>query len=311
MRSFSLFCKKVLCFGLILFVLVILLDLCSMSGPGRGILAALTGSSEYISVNTGADEIRPYIEKVQTEDGSKILILGDSVCRQLMLGLTFPEEVCAVGSNAAITPAGQYILAKEYIDAHPQATDIYLFLLPSSLTQTFDTGYGYQYAVMPFAETGTINDLDPETIRIMEVVYGKLFMQPKIVRMIDRSGPNRKLYLNLLKKRTDGYKPENELETAEIYIRKIREYCDKNGVTLHLNPCPVSEEKKKYTEKILDKYKKSPLYEDFPSYCDAVRYFPAEEFSDGTHFGPGYDDRSYFDEVLSSCYGDLFKTLVH
>ncbi len=68
----------------------------------------------------------------------------------------YNEDISIIGSNGAITLAGQYILAEEYLRNHPDATDLYLILLPESLTRTFDTSYGYQYAVMSFAETGTL-----------------------------------------------------------------------------------------------------------------------------------------------------------
>ena len=203
----KIFLKKTLIFIILLSAVLVILDLLSMAGPTRTLLAYLTDSRDYISVNVGADEIKPYISKTGDPDGTRVLILGDSVCHQLFDGLKENTAgISIAGSNAAITTAGQYILAKNYIEAHPDATDLYLFMRPASLTQSFDTEYGYQYAVMPFAETGLIGMLDDDTLKQMEEVYGKVFMNPTVVRMIDLSGPNRKLYLNLLKKHSSAYK---------------------------------------------------------------------------------------------------------
>ncbi len=59
--------------------------------------------------------------------------------------------------------SGQYILVEEFLKHHPQATDVYLSVIEDSLITDYETGYGYQYGVMPFAETDTLKLLDPET----------------------------------------------------------------------------------------------------------------------------------------------------
>ncbi len=300
------FIKKALIFIFILTAVLIILDLLSMVEPTRTVLASLTDSTDYISVNVGADEIKPYIVQAAQSDSTTKLILGDSVCHQLFSGLQDQSsDISILGSNAAITPAGQYILAKKYIDSHPGATDIYIFMLPGALGQSFDTNYGYQYTVMPFVETGTIELLEDKTVKDMEEVYGKLFMQPAIVRMIDLSGPNRKLYLNMLKKYSSAYKPDKYFDIADMYIGKIKDICDNSNICLHLHPCPVFESRISDSESLRAEYESSKLHEWFPEYFDEIVYYPDNESSDNVHFNDEFATREHLDEVIIDCYSSF------
>lgn len=302
MKSFY---KKITIFTFLLISICIGLDYMSMNDPWRMILARITNSEELISLNTGTDEIIPYIEKVQLQDNTTTLIIGDSVCHQMFQGLQqYNENICMAGSNAAISMTGQYILAEEYIKNHPDATDIYLFVLPASLCSTFDTQWGYQYTVMPFVETDTLKLLDQETINIMESVYGSFFMKPQVVRIIDKSAVNRKLYLNMIADYRTGYTQKTTYEIADQYIRKIYELCKENDVEFHLYPCPVSDSKYQYTEELKNDYDNTWLQTCFPEYFDKILVFPDEQTRDGIHFTGEYESQDYYNEKISKIFAD-------
>ena len=128
------FYGKVLLFILLEVVVLIGIDFLSMTDTFRMPLAYLTNSEEYVTTNVGAAEIIPYINKVQEQSDATKLLVGDSVCAQMYNGLQqYNEDVCIVGSNAAITLSGQYILIHQFLENHEQATDVYLILIPSSL----------------------------------------------------------------------------------------------------------------------------------------------------------------------------------
>lgn len=283
------FYKKLFLFLVLTGISMACMDVLSMVEPFRTQLAYLTDSYAFISVNTGADEIKPYIEKAQTDDKTTKLIFGDSVCHQMFRRLQkYNEDISMIGSNGAITLAGQYILAEEYLKSHPYATDLYLILLPESLTRTFDTGYGYQYAVMPFVETDTLQLLDENTIACMEQVYGKLFLKPAVVKAIDKSAVNRKLYLNILRECTDGYQPEMPFEIAEQYLMKMDRLCEEHQVRLHLLPGPVCESKAEYMKTLEQIWQSGPLSARFPDFFSSISYYSADQAKDGTHFSGAY-----------------------
>lgn len=280
---------KILVACLCLLIIIICIDYMSMREPWRQIIAEWTNSKEYITVNVGSDEIIPYIKEVQVNDGSSGIILGDSVCKQMFGGLKkYNQELCIMGSNAAIAMSGQYILAVEYLKNHPKATDMYLFVLPNSLIVTFDTSWGYQYTVMPFVLTDTLYLLEESTIKDMESVYGSLFMQKKVVECIDKSALNRKVYLNLLAEYGKSYQQSSRFELADLYIKKLYDICSENDVQLHLAPCPVVESQREAMSELSKEYEKTWMYTMFPNYFEEILYYPDEEARDGIHFGGEY-----------------------
>ena len=278
---------------------LVLIDYLSMTDGYREILAYLTNSSSYIKENVGSDEIKPYIERVKRQDGATRLIIGDSVCRQMFENLQeLNNDFCIAGTNASINMTGQNILAKEFLDNHPDAADVFLIVLPTSLRGGFNITFGYQYMVMPFAETNTLGLLDKETIEIMESVYGEFFMKPSVVRAIDLSGINRKLYLNFLNEHASDYELQSPYALSEQYIAKICDMCVKKGVNFHMYPCPVSSDNVEYMEQLRESFEESALYEINPDYMESIYYYDAKETSDGVHFGKDYAYQEHFNEII-------------
>lgn len=266
----------------------------------RDYFARITDSSGYLDafVN-GSDEIKPYILKVQEQDSTEVLILGDSICHQMFEDIKeLNQGITIAASNAAITMAGQYILAKEYLENHANAKEIYLVVHPTSLKRTFDTSYGYQYIIMPFSETGTLDALEEETIGICEEVYGKLFLNPKVVYMINKSGMNRKLYLNMLQKYGTSYEETEKFEIANQYISKIYEMCEEQDVEFYLLSTPVSEDLISTCEELEKEYEGTWLEEKYPDYFRNINYFPKEQAADLFHFSGEYEEQEYLNEKI-------------
>ena len=307
--------KRLYCnlFGMIALVVLICvgIDLLSMRGYTRDLIARLTDSEEYFE-NNGPEIINPIIRKAQIEDGTTVLILGDSVAHQIFDGLSDAnEDVAILPSNAAVTIAGQYVIAKEYLDHHPDATDIYLCVLPESLGRTFDTQWGYQYAVLPFIETDTLDDFDDNTIQIMNDTYGGLFMNKRIATAVDSSGINRKLYLNYIREQGDGYTPEDFYELSDQYLVKLADLCKESGVKFHLIPCPVSEAKREQVAEYEADYEDSKTAQVFPAFYRKVIYYPEEYFGDEIHFSEQYRSRKFLNSVIVDMIDDteLLKML--
>ena len=301
----NVFYRKIFLLILILSGLCMMLDVISLDGFGRSIVAEYTNSQDYISESVGSDEIKPYIKKVQNNDHSTKLIIGDSVCNQMMDSLQpLNEDICIAGTNSAIALTGQYILAKEYIENHEKISDIYMFLLPGSLEVTFTTTLGYQYEIMPFVETDTIQLLDSDTLEKMQSVYGKWFMRREIVEWIDKSAINRKIYLNMLDRYSHSYQQLSRYEIADQYLKKIYDLCDEKDIKLHLIPCPVPESQREYMENKKADYQVTWMYEKFPEYMEKILYIPDNEFKDGVHFGGEYATQECYNEKIKVLFAD-------
>ena len=305
-KEMKRFIKKLIIFVSILISIILCGMYLSHLDEWREYFTRITDSNGYIEafVN-GSDEIKPFILEVQEQNDTEILILGDSICHQMFEDLReINGDITIAASNAAITMAGQFILAKEYLDNHANAKEVYLMVHPTSLKRTFDTSYGYQYIVMPFSETGTIDALAEETINICKEVYGKIFMNPKIVYMINKSGMNRKLYLNMLQKYGKSYEEKEPFEIANKYVSKIYELCKERGVDFYLLPAPVSEALSSTCEELEIEYKGTWLEKYFPDYFSNINYFSAEQTEDYFHFSGEYENQEYLNEKINMVFKD-------
>lgn len=282
-----------------LFAVTVLLLILSTDETFAPYVSAVTGSKEYAEgYNIGPSEIISYIHKVRQPDKSTKLIIGDSVTFRLFSELQDSNpHYCIAGSNRGITMSGQYILLHEYLKHHPDATDVYLILIENSLITTYETDYGYQYAVMPFLMTNTMKLLDGETIEQMEQTYGSFMIQKKAAKFIDKSAFGKKMYLNLLNKVSPVSSTCDIPDVSERYLVKMAELCKEKNVTLHLIAGPLidSEDRHEIDSQIRNAYKNSAIYDYFPDYFDQIQYYPAEYFSDGIH---PVGDRAILNQII-------------
>lgn len=130
--------------------------------------------------------------------------------------------------------------------------------------------------------------LDENTIACMEQVYGKLFLKPAVVRAIDKSAVNRKIYLNILREYADGYRPEMPFEIAEQYLLKMDRLCEMHQVRLHLLSGPVCESKTEYMKSLEQIWQSGPLSVCFPDFFSSIEYYSVDQAEDGTHFSGAY-----------------------
>lgn len=301
MRSFL---QKLAVFLFLAFLLITGFLVISSIEMWRIPIARLTKSSEYAEGNVGAREIIPYIEKVQEKNAYTKLIIGDSVCNQVLNRFQEGnEEFCISGTNRAITLAGQYILAEEFVKNHKNVTDIYLVIILDSLTAEFDRQFGYQYVVMPFTETDTIEDLMPSTRRKLRKIYGPLFCWKPVVEVIETSPLNRKLFLNYLTYKNQFFPLQSDTVVSEVayqYLEKLYRLCNQNNIKLHLIPGPHAdtEGQRMQEERIKQELKENGFIEYFGDYFEKIEYYPVELFRDGVHFNEDVIGDDFFKKIV-------------
>lgn len=297
-------CKKIVYFIVLLIVVIVITALLTGIKPLDKFFVVLTDSKDYASVS-GLEEIRPFIEKVQQQDGTTKLIVGDSMCQQMFNGLQANNpEYTIVGSNGAITFAGQYLLINEYLKNHKDVTDICIFMHPGSIGRTFDTTLGYQYVILPFGIYDLLKDLDDNTIEDMKSTYGSFFINNFIVKWMEHSAVGRKIYFNLLKDYGTNYEEKELFEIANQYVHKIDELCKEQNIKLHFYPSPVAENFKESMETRKIKFQNTWLGERFPLFFNYVFYFPDEQAKDGTHFSGEFATQSAFNGWIKEILKD-------
>ena len=214
-----------------------------------------------------------------------------------------------VGSNQGITLSGQYLLAKEYLSSHPQATDIYLILIPNSFKASYSTQLGYQYAIIPFIQAGVFEELEPETEELAKNTFGEFFLRKEVVGLIDYSRLNRKLALNFLEKQQNPKDNGGELisEITLTYLAEIDKMCKTSGVNFHLIPGPIidSEDNRNMIVQQCERFKELGLWELAEEYYRCLAFYPEENFFDGVHLGGGEEAIEKIVEEMRKISGKL------
>ncbi len=299
----KVFYKKAGTFILLFCILLVGLNVLAMKEPFGTFLTKITNSGDYIQ--TGSEEIQPYIARVRQEDNTRKLITGDSLCFQMFNRLQeYNPEYTIVGSNGAITMAGQYLVVKEYLEHHENAEEVYMFIHPDSLVRTFDIQLGYQYLVMPFGAADMLTNLDANTKDALRSVYGSFFMNPGVIRWMDASPMCRKIYFNLLNDYGKSYAPQYQLEIANQYISKIDELCRQRGVEFYLYASPVSEHMEEKIRAREAEWEETRLAEIFPGYFKDILFFPQEQAADGTHFSGEFAKQQIYNQWIVKIFGD-------
>lgn len=290
--------------GFVLAALVLFAGVLGLSAvePFAGILTRLTDSTGYASSVTG--EIGAHIDRVRTPDGATALILGDSVCYQILDPFRLCNDRYRIeASNRAVTLAGQYLLAKAFLDAHPDATDVYLIVTPDSFAAGLGGGLVYQYAVVPFARAGLLDGLDEDTRAELQAVYGAPFLTGTFARWTDASPLVKKLYLNGVEAVHPSRNQGQMAPVARRNLENLADLCRERGVALHLLPAPVADTEYQHSAMTMleQAMQEAGLYEEFSSYFSAVTWYdPALFQEDEIHFDYSAADMEFCAEAVQN-----------
>lgn len=290
------YCLKGLIFIMLVSVLAGTVFLLSAKEPFRTMLMFATNSEEY--GNEPSEEIIPYIREVQKNSDYTKLVVGDSVCSQLFNSFQKYNKVyCTVGSNQAITMIGHYLLIREFLESHSEATDVYL-VLRSMTGSGLDNGkLAYQYLVTPFSEAGLLQNVSDQTKEDFEYIYGEIFIRPEVIQFIDNSPVAKKLFLNSY----TNVNYDNGIMSFE-YFGMIMELCEEHDVKLHLLHSPMQESSRETMqqekENSFEACTNDLMWQYVESYYDSIVYYPDNYFSDGIHFGPEYREEHQLADYL-------------
>lgn len=295
----KLFAKCVIFFLIILALCTGFLVL-SAREPFRLPMARLTNCEDFMDESG----MLPSFDKARQCDQTTQLIIGDSICRQMFapLGQYNPEK-SILATNAALMMPGQYLLAREYLQSHPETTDVFLVMHPLTLTRTFDMEWGYRYAAMTYVETDSLQYLDERTRGAMEEAYGTFFLRRDTVWMIENSPICRKLGLNYISANGVPYVQRQPFEIADLYVQELYDLCRENGAQLHLYSSPVSEYYREEMAALAESYGQTQMSCLFPDYMEDIWYYPDDWTEDRSHFSGEYAQRDKLNEVIELVYG--------
>lgn len=226
-------------------------------------------------------------KKAQMTNECTVVYMGDSVCNQLWS--EYDEDVdgiCHIGCNQAITPAGSYLLLREYLESNPQTEEVYYLIRPQTIANDIWITYSYQYFVIPFCDENNWPLLDEETQRKIYDKFGDFFVDNQWVKtVLQNNNLLIRTYLNQIQKQPEKRETHRISKTAAIYLVKIRELCDEYGTKLFVKSLPLSDSEDNYgweefKQDIID-YGLEDLLSEF---VENILYYPEDWFYDGSHF---------------------------
>ena len=294
---------KITLFLIPLLIILALIDLASLTDRGDALLSRVCMSQNYRHV--GSAQVSPAIRTAQTASSHTRAVLGDSVCSQVFSEFADQnEDYLILGTNMAVTLDGQYILARLFLESHPEATDVYLILLPVSFAGRCDSPQSYSYLIEPFGRAETLNYLSDATLTEMKKHYGSLFLNKNVIRIIDGSSINNKICLYYFQKHAKEEDNDDIIsDEAAYYLSDLHDICRKKNVNLHLLAPPVcdSADNADRIERLREAAEGTELSTVLDEYFDSITLYPEDMFMDGHHFKAEYADQvkcsGYIDDM--------------
>jgi len=266
-----------------------------------------------INVNFLGDEVLYVVDKAPKNSGCTRVMVGDSVSNQLWPQRQSGNDICYLGSNQAITPAGDYLLLYHYLEANPQTREAYLVVRPQSLSNDVNLDKSFQYFIIPFASKENLALLDSDTIDKMNSRFGSFWVSNRYAQWtILNSNFLLSEYMKYVGRRNPDMAVNNDnptdqyyhriSPTGQIYLNKIRALCAEKNVTLTVVPSPLMDTPDNYGWEAYSKDIEEMGFEDIlGTYLEDLDYYPEDMFMDGIHFS---------EEVLNDKRAEIAEKLI-
>jgi hypothetical protein len=225
-------------------------------------------------------EIYDAIRRSHQPSTCPMIVIGDSVCHQLLTGYA-PPGLLSLGTNQAASMCGQYLIARSAIDHDPAVKEIVLAYLPDSFTNNLDQKFTFNYFVRPFYPHAEYRAL----------------MSPLVMHQVDRRPTARLVVLPLFRYTTmltdsylnycEGAETPNFTYLAPVsieYLRKLSELCNQHAIKLGI-VCPPISLDRNYDQTLFQKeVVDAHLEKVFAGYPQSVRLVDPQLLVDHIHF---------------------------
>jgi hypothetical protein len=285
-----------------------------------GLLLFVVGSDKLMGVwlkkseHRGgvAADVQVALDKLRDHrDRPRVVVIGDSVGRQLFRpGSERSQAARYMTTNASVTLAGQFYLARSAIERFPNLTDIYLVCIPFAFENNFPRAYTHDFLCGPFHTTDEVievfhvkHDIElsfahvgrsiaPNLLAANSLTQPAFAVQgagdPKYNSAAPQTADPEK-YLTLLSAwmgpkdeprdpAPPGKKAVYLSPVSQYYLSRLRKLCQEHHVHLHVLPAPISAEHHGFEVIDLRGIYDGPILNDIP----------ADHLIDGIHFRKEY-----------------------
>lgn len=232
-------------------------------------------------------EIYSALNKSKLKSTKKILLLGDSVGKQL-----FPEDnenYNSLTTNQALGIPGNYFFLKNYLKAGNSIERLVIIYNPHSFKNNLNNKLTYHYFLKPFFNEDYNHYFTKELLGQIEKIPYKNYLKIPSVRATNWSPsfPKNKKSIFLAKndyEKKINEKPYNYLSPISVqYLNMIKELSIKYNFSVKLLPPPISADMNINLDIFLKETQKTNLIEEFRFFIKNLNFIDSKNFSDKIH----------------------------
>lgn len=265
--------------------------LCRLLLFGGIALPLLTVESLYswytksYELTVNGNEVYLSIRKSKTTKKVKVLIIGDSVGKQLYDNNIYNDDIYSLTCNQAISMAGYYLLLQNFISRNrcKLPGKVILIATPGTFSNNLNQVYSYHYFLKPFYK--------PEYAKYFTAVC---FKQIKKIPFYYTS----QLPVILNSNWSPAYSDNNDSGVYRLispisndYLARIRSLCSVNNIVFNIYCPPLKTANRKQVIQLsanTGEFEKCGLKQEFTAYFKNIKYLPDSLFVDNGHFKKKY-----------------------
>lgn len=242
------------------------------------------------------NEIYLSIHKSCVKKKVKVLIIGDSVGKQLYDNFTFNGDIYSLACNQSISMAGQYMLLKTFVDENQnQLPDSVIFIIyPGSLANNLNQVFSFHYFLKPFYNAQYKSMItDTCVARIHEIPFYYLSQLPFIV--------NTNWSPTYIANESISYNFISPISSD--YLLKIKALCVSNHLKMKIVCPPIRLSRRNITLALAKNEKEisgTGLKSEFESYFKGVVFLPDSLYQDIMHFKKQYIPNDYYHLTITA-----------
>lgn len=246
----------------------------------------LLNHDRYKRSGAGSEVYYSIHKSMQRNESSPIIVLGDSVARQIFGNKTNDYPIYSLACNQAIGMAGQFILLDNYLKTGNHVNRVYLLLTPNSFANNLDQVYTYHYFLKPFYTDEYYPLLTRTAIKqIHKIPYYYLSRYPHI--LTSNWAPD------FVSKDKPTYRFISPV-SAE-YMVKMKELSIKYGFQLHIVATPTNARSRQSIENMKKEAAADHLQDELGDYFKNMLFLDSAEFGpDGVHLMNASKCKEYY-----------------
>jgi hypothetical protein len=244
-------------------------------------VAAIYGRFSRSRYERDGSETFDAIRRAEAPATSPNILLGDSVCHQLTMGVDLPQTL-NLSCSQAVSMCGQYLLARETIAHDPAARQITLAYLPACFDNDLMGPFTFNYLVKSFyihpqmregMDALVLQRLDRRPV--YRLIAFPMFRYTDLLGATDYSGPPPTSFRFFSPVSVD-------------YLRRLSDLCREHHIRLRIISPPVSTTGKYDAAGFQKEMSDAHLDSIFAGYTQTIRRVDPDELLDNIHFKPQY-----------------------